>query len=270
MKKIIMLLLCIIMFSITINTYAADTVYSLNKYSEEKFENIIESYNEENKQDGFIAAGQILKEKITIDNEEYNDYQVSLVKYDITGKVKWIFTYGKDSIDKIDSLTYIYDEDNKVSGYLITMKKSNELKEQNENISVFVKVDINGKLIEEKTTALKENSIITKIIPVIDQNYILHSYVAIGHNEETNYPFIAKYDTNLNLIYEKSYELTNTKFKDIAVIRNENTLDSYAVSLTEDNENLINKVKRYDSYVLDRICSALKCNISDIIIFEDI
>ena len=31
-----------------------------------------------------------------------------------------------------------------------------------------------------------------------------------------------------------------------------------------------NNVTRYDSYVLDRICSALKCNISDIIIFEDI
>ena len=29
-----------------------------------------------------------------------------------------------------------------------------------------------------------------------------------------------------------------------------------------------NKVKRYDSYVLDRICNALNCNIDDIIEFE--
>ena len=247
MKRKILLVLCIIMFSITINTYAADTIYSLNKYSEEKFETIIESYNEENKQDGFIAAGQVLlKEKYTVDNEEYSDYQVALVKYDVTGKVKWIFTYGKNNIDKIDSLTYIYDEENKVNGYLITMKKSTDIKEQTENVSVFVKVDINGKLIEEKTAALKENSIIKKIIPVVDQNYMLHSYIAIGQNEETNYPFIAKYDTNLNLVYEKSYELTNTEFKDIAVIRNENTLDSYAISITENNEKIINKVNRYD------------------------
>ncbi|MBR4720256.1 MAG: helix-turn-helix transcriptional regulator [Clostridia bacterium] len=29
-----------------------------------------------------------------------------------------------------------------------------------------------------------------------------------------------------------------------------------------------NKVKRYDSFVLDRICSALDCNIQDIITFK--
>lgn len=29
-----------------------------------------------------------------------------------------------------------------------------------------------------------------------------------------------------------------------------------------------NKVKRYDSFVLERICSALNCEISDIIKFE--
>ncbi len=28
-----------------------------------------------------------------------------------------------------------------------------------------------------------------------------------------------------------------------------------------------NKVKRYDSYVLDRICAALNCGISDIIVY---
>ena len=30
-----------------------------------------------------------------------------------------------------------------------------------------------------------------------------------------------------------------------------------------------NKVIRYDAYVLDRICSALGCTISDIILFEE-
>ena len=29
-----------------------------------------------------------------------------------------------------------------------------------------------------------------------------------------------------------------------------------------------NKVKRYDSYVLDRICAALNCGISDIIVYR--
>ena len=30
-----------------------------------------------------------------------------------------------------------------------------------------------------------------------------------------------------------------------------------------------NKVIRYDAYVLDRICSALKCPVSDIILYEE-
>ena len=55
------------------NTYAADTVYSLNKYKEEKFETIIDSYDKENEQDGFIAAGTILKETKTIDG--YQRYE---------------------------------------------------------------------------------------------------------------------------------------------------------------------------------------------------
>lgn len=31
-----------------------------------------------------------------------------------------------------------------------------------------------------------------------------------------------------------------------------------------------NKVKRYDSYVLDRICEALECDINDILEYKDI
>lgn len=30
-----------------------------------------------------------------------------------------------------------------------------------------------------------------------------------------------------------------------------------------------NRVKRYDSYVLERICEALKCQISDVLIYEN-
>ncbi len=30
-----------------------------------------------------------------------------------------------------------------------------------------------------------------------------------------------------------------------------------------------NKVKRYDSFILDRICTALACDISDILKYED-
>ena len=243
MKKIIMFICVIATLMFTNNAYAADTVYSLNKYDEEKFETIIDSYDKDMKQDGFIAAGTILKETNKIDEEEYDDYQVILVKYDVTGKVKWTFNYGKTDVDQLDSLEYTYDEDNKINGYLIVMNKSNDIEEEKSNTSVFVKVDLNGKLVEEKEILLEENSKINKIIAVIDQDKNLNSYIAIG---KSDYPFIAKYDANLNLVFVKKYTLENTIFNDISIVRNQKTIDSYVISVTENNEKIINKVIRYD------------------------
>ena len=243
MKKIIMFICVIATLMFTNNAYAADTVYSLNKYDEEKFETIIDSYDKDMKQDGFIAAGTILKETNKIDEEEYDDYQVILVKYDVTGKVKWTFNYGKTDVDQLDSLEYTYDEENKINGYLIVMNKSNNIEEEKSNTSVFVKVDLNGKLVEEKEILLEENSKINKIIAVIDQDKNLNSYIAIGNSD---YPFIAKYDANLNLVFVKKYTLENTIFNDISIVRNQKTIDSYVISVTENNEKIINKVIRYD------------------------
>lgn len=243
MKKIIMFICIIATLMFTNNAYAADTVYSLNKYDEEKFETIIDSYDKDMKQDGFIAAGTILKETNKIDEEEYDDYQVILVKYDVTGKVKWTFNYGKTDVDQLDSLEYTYDEENKINGYLIVMNKSNNIEEEKSNTSVFVKVDLNGKLVEEKEILLEENSKINKIIAVIDQDKNLNSYIAIG---KSDYPFIAKYDANLNLVFVKKYTLENTIFNDISIVRNQKTIDSYVISVTENNEKIINKVIRYD------------------------
>ena len=243
MKKIIMFICVIATLLFTNNAYAADTVYSLNKYDEEKFETIIDSYDKDMKQDGFIAAGTILKETNKIDEEEYDDYQVILVKYDVTGKVKWTFNYGKTDVDQLDCLEYTYDEENKINGYLIVMNKSNNIEEEKSNTSVFVKVDLNGKLVEEKEILLEENSKINKIIAVIDQDKNLNSYIAIG---KSDYPFIAKYDANLNLVFVKKYTLENTIFNDISIVRNQKTIDSYVISVTENNEKIINKVIRYD------------------------
>ena len=243
MKKIIMFICIIATLLFTNNAYAADTVYSLNKYDEEKFETIIDSYDKDMKQDGFIAAGTILKETNKIDEEEYDDYQVILVKYDVTGKVKWTFNYGKTDVDQLDCLEYTYDEENKINGYLIVMNKSNDIEEEKSNTSVFIKVDLNGKLVEEKEILLEENSKINKIIAVIDQDKNLNSYIAIG---KSDYPFIAKYDANLNLVFVKKYTLENTIFNDISIVRNQKTIDSYVISVTENNEKIINKVIRYD------------------------
>lgn len=243
MKKIIMFICIIATLMFTNNAYAADTVYSLNKYDEEKFETIIDSYDKDMKQDGFIAAGTILKETNKIDEEEYDDYQVILVKYDVTGKVKWTFNYGKTDVDQLDCLEYTYDEENKINGYLIVMNKSNDIEEEKSNTSVFVKVDLNGKLVEEKEILLEENSKINKIIAVIDQDKNLNSYIAIG---KSDYPFIAKYDANLNLVFVKKYTLENTIFNDISIVRNQKTIDSYVISVTENKEKIINKVIRYD------------------------
>ena len=111
------------------------------------------------------------------------------------------------------------------------------------NTSVFVKVDLEGKLVEEKETTLEDKHIITEIIPEIDHEKTVLGYIAIGNG--TN-PFIAKYDKELNLIFYKKIEKENTEFKSISIMRNENAIDSYVISLTEDNEKLVNKAIRYD------------------------
>ena len=73
MKKIVLLIISVIsFFTYNINVYAKDTVYSLNKYNDEKLTIIDKSYNSKNEIDGFIVAGTYNKK----DTEKEENPQV--------------------------------------------------------------------------------------------------------------------------------------------------------------------------------------------------
>lgn len=259
MKKINLAIISIIIFLININVvFAKDTVYSLNKYKEEKFTLIKDSYNASGTKDGLIIAGNILKETIKDEknDEEYNDYQAILVKYNKDGKVKWTFTYGKNKEDTVDYLDYTYDEDNKVDGYLIAMEKtydsiSTETTNEelvNKNQTTYIKVGLDGKLVWEKDTNLNINEKIIKILKTHDEENKFNGYIAIGNTKESS--IILKYDKEFNIIWQKEYknaDYSKIENIDITIVEEKNKIINYVVirKLTKDKENAYEIIK-YD------------------------
>ena len=61
MKRLVVLVLTLITIFSCSNVYAKDTVYSLNKYNEEIYKTINNSYSSKGKVDGYIVAGTYQK-----------------------------------------------------------------------------------------------------------------------------------------------------------------------------------------------------------------
>ena len=74
MKKSSFLIILLITIVYSFNVYAKDTVISLNKYSEEKFNFIEKAYDTEGKHTGYITGGHVLKETIELEDNKYCDY----------------------------------------------------------------------------------------------------------------------------------------------------------------------------------------------------
>ena len=236
MKKIkIILFTLTIMFLGIINVYAKDTVYSINKYDDEKLMFIKDSYNKENKKDGNITVGTFLKETLEQDDEEYDNYQIMLIKYKTSGKIDWTYRYGKTSSEDINELVYIYNDDNNIDGYLMIISNSYNIEENNPK-SLFVKIDLDGKLVYEKETNLNSEEIIKKLIPTYSIDNIVDGYIGITDTS------IIKYDKNLNLVYKKDIT-SNTKYIDIIDINNENEIIGYAFIIEEVIENNKTNIK---------------------------
>ena len=112
MKKSSFLIILLITIVYSFNVYAKDTVISLNKYSEEKFNFIEKAYDVEGKHTGYITGGHVLKETIELEDNKYNDYQAIVVKYDDKNKVEWKYLYGQTKEDYLDCLvSYISETD---------------------------------------------------------------------------------------------------------------------------------------------------------------
>ena len=215
MKKIIFgIILSIICFY---NVYAKDISYSMNKYDDEVFNYIEKAYDKDLKEDGYVLGGNILKEEIEKDDDTYRDYQVILVKYDKNDKLVWKYIYGDTKEDYIDYLTYTYDENGSIDGYLIVTKKTHPVEEPSSGSdTVLIKIDFEGKLVYEKD--IVEGNI-TKIIPIKD-GYISIMNTQVGSS-------LVKYTKNFDIVFKRDF--IETTLSDLTVINEKDEIIGYAV-----------------------------------------
>lgn len=217
--------------------YAKDTIYSINKYSEENLNFIKKGYNNKNKRDGLIVGGHYLEETIENDNGKYQNYQIILAKYNKVGEISWSFTYGNTKEDKIDYLEYTYNENNEIDGYLIALEKTYDIANQEvpEDFSAtLLKVDLDGNLSWEKSSGSSDITKITKIVPIWTIDKRMDGYIAIGYKQENNKrkAMLIKYDRDLNLLWNKPYEKQEDEdviYQDIVPIQEENKIIGYAL-----------------------------------------
>ena len=220
MKKVSILL--IVFFFSILNVNAKDNVISMNKYLEENFLFIEDSYDKDLAKDGVITGGYYLEEKEE-DEEKYNDKQVIIVKYDNKGNLVWKYTYEKLREDNLDFLTYSYDNNGSIDGYLLGV--SNE----EEKETSLIKLDLEGKVILEKPLNINNEVKVNKII------YDSNNYILIGNNTTNGY--LIKLNNNLDIVLNKKSE-DLVFYKDITKITKDNNTIGYALirSLNDTNE----------------------------------
>ena len=251
MKKILFVFILLVMSFYT--AYAKDISYSMNKYDDEIFNYIEKSYNSELEEDGYVLGGSILKEKIEKDDTTYNDYQVVLVKYNKNDKLVWKYTYGNNSEDYIDYLTYTYNEDGNIDGYLIVTRETHDINEPNIGTNtIIIKIDFDGKLVYERNI---NEGVITKIIPTYNDENIIDGYISIVNTQIGS--SIIKYNKDFDVIARRDFN--DTKISDVTLIKENNKIIGFAViegnNLITVDYNLVNDVvvtdiSKYKSYKL--------------------
>lgn len=232
MKKIISILFSIGLFIISQNNvFAKDNVYSMNKYKEENFTKIIESYNDKKEKDGIIVGGYILKETIEKDNKDYKDYQIIIGKYNNQGKMLWKYTYGKTKEDYIKGLLYSYNENNEIDGYIFILDTTGNIEDQDALSTTFVKIDLNGKFVWEKISSLNEPKIINKMIPILKEDKTVDYYIAIGIINSNNIEksVTIKYDRDFNIVWMRPSSEENVIYQDIVPIKIDSQINGFAI-----------------------------------------
>lgn len=263
-------IILLILICSCVKANAKDTLYSINKYKEAKFDFITSSYNEKGKIDGKVVAGSFLdNSKNSKENEskKSEDYQITLVKYNKEGKEIWNFSYGKNSFDTIDYLTYTYAENGQIDGYLVAMKATKEMTENldsntsEDDKGIFLKIDLKGKLVWEKDTKISNYISINKIIPTYNESQTFDGYVAIAtykNSDSLKNASIIRYDKDYNVIWEKQRPAAKDKevyYTDLINIYEDEKVSGFAVIETEaDKENKSTKIIKFtkegDSQIL--------------------
>ncbi len=251
MKKILFIVLLLVMC--LYNVDAKDISYSMNKYDIETFNYIERSYNTLLKQDGYVLGGSFLKEKIEIGDNTYNDYQVILVKYDKNDKLVWKYTYGNTSEDYIKYLTYTYDENGNIDGYLIITNETYDINEPNiGGNSIIIKIGFDGKLVYERK--IDEGSI-KKIIPTYNENGI-DGYISILDIQTGS--SLIKYNKDFEVVSRRDFN--DTSLADLTLVKNDNNISGYAVikgndlitvDLNLSNDVVISDISKYKTFNLE-------------------
>lgn len=251
MKKIIFI---IVLFIVCFyNVHAKDISYSMNKYDDEIFNYIEKAYDRSLKEDGYVLGGSVLKEKIAIEDASYDDYQVLLVKYDKNDKLVWKYTYGNTGEDYIDYLTYTYDDNGNIDGYLIVTRETYDINEPNiGNNTIIIKIGLDGKLVYERNI---NDGVITKIIPTKDDNGTVDGYISILDTQIGS--SLIRYNKSFDILLRRDF--SETSISDLSIVNEDNKLKGYVVIVgnnlismdsTLSNEINITDVNKYDSYNL--------------------
>lgn len=227
MKKNIFLFIIFSLLFFTWNVSAKDVVYSLHKYPNEEFTHIIKSYNETDISDGILVGGKILqrekKEESFIEKTS-----LLLVNYKKNGNIIWTYTYEEKELEELIGLHYSYNEENKIDGYLVTIKTKEVQEDENIYQTVFLKISLAGELLEEKTVGIEYIELI-KILPITRENEI-GGYLAIGTKQEESY--VIFYDKDQKIIWTQTF---TEKVLDITPSYEENNLEKI-ILLAEEKE----------------------------------
>jgi len=235
MKKTFMVIICLFILLFGIDVYAKDSIYTLNKYSEEEYDFILKNKN------SFVVAGTFLKTTLTEDDNEYLDYQVMLVKYNKNNQIKWKYNYGSNMSDSLYALNYHYDSELNIDGYVLVVDKTMDYQEHTTIKPMFIIIDDDGKNIGEVDTYLEEDSYVNNMIYTTNNEGIIDGYLLVGKCHDKS--FIAKYDLSLNKIWNKDYTLdgVSTSIEEVEQVN-----DSYVMVLFDNNNNTY-KISKFDN-----------------------
>ncbi len=253
MKKISFVLIMLVTIFYSFNVNAKDTVVSMNKYKEEKFNQILNTYDLEGSVDGLLTGGYVLKEEIELDENKYNDYQAIVVKYDKKNKIVWDYTYGKTKEDYLDYLSYSYDSEGKIDGYLLSVVSTGDINEKSNNETTFIKLDLEGKELLQKPLGINKEIRINKIITTYNEG-LVDGYIAIGNN--SNSSFLIKLDKELKVSWFREESKGNNlsiNYLDLVPVTLEKKIVGYSVikKITDSNNQEISQLIRYNIWGLE-------------------
>ncbi len=229
MKNIRIFIFILLLFYFGIfKVSAKDTLFSINKYKEENFNFIKESYNKSGSNDGLIVAGEFLKAK--------ENNQIIIEKFNFDGQKIWEFKYKNSKQNYLNYLTYTYNLDNQIDGYLISILEKDSSNTETSQGKI-LKIDLKGKLISEKTLDFADNLKVNKILPIFNNNNFDGYILTINFGENTSNASLVRFDKDLNIIFRKDQINNENKqitYEDLIIINNNNSMNFLAI------ENLIN------------------------------